>query len=183
MRYADDAICHCKSAEEARALWSALADRFAACNVLEIGLEDGLQYDLGSGQNHPVSNGWDAERPLVPIRLWDHHLPHRIGPVRLRDQVLALARQPSLQALFLDFGESHPIRTWRSGVGASEAISVERCEQPAFMNKGASQHSHSAPVGLDAVLCEPHMHQLQQRALPLQFFGAEKCCAAALCET
>jgi group II intron reverse transcriptase/maturase len=28
-RYADDAICHCKSAEEAQALWSALADRFA----------------------------------------------------------------------------------------------------------------------------------------------------------
>ena len=28
-RYADDAICHCKSAEEARALWSALQERFA----------------------------------------------------------------------------------------------------------------------------------------------------------
>ncbi|SDJ35641.1 group II intron reverse transcriptase/maturase [Bradyrhizobium sp. Rc2d] len=33
-RYADDAICHCKSAEEARALWGAIADRFAACLVL-----------------------------------------------------------------------------------------------------------------------------------------------------
>ena len=33
-RYADDAICHCKSAEEARALWSALADRFAACKLV-----------------------------------------------------------------------------------------------------------------------------------------------------
>ena len=32
-RYADDAICHCKSAEEARALWRALADRFAACKL------------------------------------------------------------------------------------------------------------------------------------------------------
>ena len=29
-RYADDAICHCRSAEEARALWSALAD---ACGL------------------------------------------------------------------------------------------------------------------------------------------------------
>ena len=28
-RYADDAICHCKSAEEARALWSAIAGREA----------------------------------------------------------------------------------------------------------------------------------------------------------
>lgn len=33
-RYADDIICHCKSAEEARALWSALADRFAACKLV-----------------------------------------------------------------------------------------------------------------------------------------------------
>jgi len=33
-RYADDAICHCKSAEEARALWSALVDRLAACKLV-----------------------------------------------------------------------------------------------------------------------------------------------------
>jgi hypothetical protein len=33
-RYADDAICHCKSAEEARGLWSALHDRFAACKLV-----------------------------------------------------------------------------------------------------------------------------------------------------
>src|SRR3974377_1078831 len=33
-RYADDAICHCRSGEEARALWSALQDRFAACKLV-----------------------------------------------------------------------------------------------------------------------------------------------------
>ena len=33
-RYADNAICHCKSAEEAQVFWSALADRFAACNLV-----------------------------------------------------------------------------------------------------------------------------------------------------
>ena len=33
-RYADDVICHCKSADEAQALWSALADRFAACELV-----------------------------------------------------------------------------------------------------------------------------------------------------
>ena len=33
-RYADDAICRCKSAEEARALWSALQERFAACKLV-----------------------------------------------------------------------------------------------------------------------------------------------------
>jgi hypothetical protein len=33
-RYADDIICHCKSAEEARALWSAIADRLTACKLV-----------------------------------------------------------------------------------------------------------------------------------------------------
>ena len=33
-RYADDAICHCRSAEEAQALWSALGDRLAACKLV-----------------------------------------------------------------------------------------------------------------------------------------------------
>jgi group II intron reverse transcriptase/maturase len=33
-RYADDIICHCNSAEEARALWSAIADRFAASKLV-----------------------------------------------------------------------------------------------------------------------------------------------------
>ena len=33
-RYADDIICHCNSAEQARALWSAIADRFAACKLV-----------------------------------------------------------------------------------------------------------------------------------------------------
>src|SRR5260370_37507648 len=33
-RYADDGICHCRSAEEARALWSALGDRLAACKLV-----------------------------------------------------------------------------------------------------------------------------------------------------
>jgi len=32
-RYADDAICHCRTAEEARALRRALADRLAACKL------------------------------------------------------------------------------------------------------------------------------------------------------
>jgi hypothetical protein len=27
-------ICHCKSAEEARALWGAIADRFAVCKLV-----------------------------------------------------------------------------------------------------------------------------------------------------
>jgi hypothetical protein len=33
-RYADDAICHCQSADEAQEVWSALADRFVACKLV-----------------------------------------------------------------------------------------------------------------------------------------------------
>jgi RNA-directed DNA polymerase len=33
-RYADDLTCHCRSAEEARVLWSALEARFVACRLV-----------------------------------------------------------------------------------------------------------------------------------------------------
>src|ERR1700686_853687 len=33
-RYADDIICHCRSDEQARALWSALEGRFGACRLV-----------------------------------------------------------------------------------------------------------------------------------------------------
>jgi len=33
-RYADDIICHCRSAEEAQALWNALDARFTACRLV-----------------------------------------------------------------------------------------------------------------------------------------------------
>ena len=33
-RYADDAVCHCKSAEEAQALWKALTDRLSICKLI-----------------------------------------------------------------------------------------------------------------------------------------------------
>ena len=33
-RYADDIVCHCRSAEEARALWTALEARFTACRLV-----------------------------------------------------------------------------------------------------------------------------------------------------
>ncbi len=32
-RYADDVICHCRTEEDARALWRAIADRFAVCKL------------------------------------------------------------------------------------------------------------------------------------------------------
>ena len=56
--------------------------------VLEVRLEDRFQHELGGGLDDPIPDGRNAERSLASaIRLRDHHPPHRIGPVRLRDQV------------------------------------------------------------------------------------------------
>ena len=65
-------------------------------------------------------------RSLASIRFRDHHPPHRIGPVRLRDQVLTQARQPRLQALLLDLRKAHPVHTRSTRIGASEPIGVEQ---------------------------------------------------------
>src|SRR6478672_6360965 len=62
--------------------------------VLEVSLEDRLDHDLGGSLNHTITNGRNAERTLATIRFGDHHPPHWIRSVRLRDQFRAQARQP-----------------------------------------------------------------------------------------
>ena len=49
-----------------------------------------------------------------------------LGPVRLRDQFLAQARQPLLQARRLDLRERHPVHAWRARVGAGQPIGMEQ---------------------------------------------------------
>jgi hypothetical protein len=66
--------------------------------VLEVRLEDRFQHELGGSLDHPIPDRWNAERSLASIRLRYGHPPHRIGPVRLRNQFLAQGRQPPLQA-------------------------------------------------------------------------------------
>jgi RNA-directed DNA polymerase len=55
-RYADDAICHCRSAEEARALWSALGDRLATCKLVLHPVKTKVVYckDVNRRGNFPV---------------------------------------------------------------------------------------------------------------------------------
>jgi RNA-directed DNA polymerase len=55
-RYADDAICHCRSAEEARALWSALGERLAACKLVLHPLKTKIVYckDVNRCGDFPV---------------------------------------------------------------------------------------------------------------------------------
>src|SRR5262249_16845016 len=94
--------------------------------VLEVSLEDWFQHELGGRLNRTITDGWNAERTLASSILRYHHPPHRIGPVRLRDQFLAQACQPCLQALFLDLLEGHPIHTRRSRIGAGELVGVQQ---------------------------------------------------------
>src|ERR1700736_2867119 len=56
--------------------------------VLEVSLEDWFQHKLGSGLNHTIADGRYSESSLAAIRFRYAHPPHRIGPIRLRDQFL-----------------------------------------------------------------------------------------------
>ena len=100
--------------------------------VLQVGLEDRLQHDLGGGLHHPVANGWNAERTLaIATGFGDHHTPHRIGPVRLRNQFLAQARQPSFQAFLLDLRKGYPVHACCARIGAGKPVSVQQNVLPA----------------------------------------------------
>src|SRR4051794_12149719 len=103
---------------------SAPSRAVAIGTVLEVRLEDRPQHQLGGGLNHPVPNGRDAERPLAAPRLGDYHPPHRRGPVRLRDEVSAQARQPPVQPLRLDPLKRVPVHPRRTRVGAGERVGV-----------------------------------------------------------
>jgi hypothetical protein len=41
--------------------------------VLEVGLEDGFDHDLGGSLNHTITNGWHSpiELHCSPVSLWD----------------------------------------------------------------------------------------------------------------
>ena len=94
--------------------------------VLEVRLEDRLQHELGGGLNHPIPDRRDAERAFAAPRLRDHHPPHRLWPVRLRDEFLAQARQPRFHARRLDLLEGRPVHPRRARIGAGQRVGVAK---------------------------------------------------------
>src|SRR5215813_8220806 len=92
--------------------------------VLKVSLEDRFQHKFCGGLNHAIPDGRNAERTLASPILWDHYAPHRIRPVRLRNQFLAQARQPRFQALLLNLLEAHPVHTSCTRIGAGEPVRV-----------------------------------------------------------
>src|SRR5262249_49244315 len=68
----------------------------------------------------------NAERTLASPLLRYHHPLHRIGPVCLRDQFLAQACQPCLQAPFLDLLEAHPVHTRSPRIAACALLRVQQ---------------------------------------------------------
>ena len=87
-------------------------------------LENRFQHNLGGGLNHPIPDRRDAEGAFAASRLWDHHPPHRFGPIRLRDEVLTRARQPHIHPRRVDLRESHPVHARHTRIVASQRIVV-----------------------------------------------------------
>ena len=104
----------------------AAARAIAIGAVLEVRLEDRLQHNLGGGLDHPIPYRRDAEWTFAAPRLRDRHPPHRIGPIRLRDEFLAQARQPPLHAQRVDLFEGHSIHTRRTRIGAGQRIGMAK---------------------------------------------------------
>src|SRR5208337_1000949 len=94
--------------------------------VLEVRFEDRLQHNLGGGLDHPIPDRRDAERTFAAARLGDRRPPHRIGPIRLRNEFLAQARQPYFHARRVNLLEGHPVNARRSRIVAGQRIGVSK---------------------------------------------------------
>ena len=95
-RYADDIICHCKSAEEARALWSALADRFAACKLVLHPEKTKIVYCKDANRRGDFPNqSFDFLGFTFRARktMWQRHIPaHGFMPAASPKALTAMSR-------------------------------------------------------------------------------------------
>src|SRR6202158_4261927 len=90
--------------------------------VLEVSLEDGFDHGLGGSLNHTITNGRNAERTLATIRFGDHHPPHRIRSICLRDLSHAQPPHPGSHPLLREASNRHPIPARSPRMGGGEPI-------------------------------------------------------------
>jgi hypothetical protein len=78
----------------------------------EGGVDQGLQHLQQCLLDQPIQHRGDAQLALAPVRFGNHHLAHRLGPVRARQQRLARLRPTRAQQLggLLDVESVHPGR-------------------------------------------------------------------------
>ncbi len=77
-RYADDIVCHCKSAREARALWRALQARFVACKLVMHPQKTKLVYCKDANRRGDFANqSFDFLGFTFRARktMWQGHIP------------------------------------------------------------------------------------------------------------
>jgi hypothetical protein len=92
-------------------LWSKAEARFR-----ELWVED-RRHDLRDGLlDHPIHHTRDAQRPLAPARLGDHHPAHRLGAVGAIGQTQTDAG-PMLARERREILDAHPVYAGRASIG------------------------------------------------------------------
>ena len=92
--------------------------------AFQVCLKDWFQHQLGRGLNHSIPNRRNSEWPLAAPRLGDYHPSHWGWLVRLREQFLAQARKPLLDARRFDTREILPVDAGRTRVRAGKHVGV-----------------------------------------------------------
>src|SRR3977135_3574184 len=82
---------------------------------LKIGLEDWLQDGVRRTLDHSVADRWNRERTTFPTLFRYLHPPRPLGPIAPLHQFLSELVEKSLDTLYFDGLEGHPVGT-RSAV-------------------------------------------------------------------
>jgi len=84
----------------------------------EVGLEQGLEDDLGRLLAHPVFHSGNAQGPLRPVGLGYLHPPHRRGAIPTCTEAALQLIQHALDAISLHRGQGHTIDPGRATIGS-----------------------------------------------------------------
>ena len=134
--------------------------------VLEVGLEDRLQHELGGGLDHPIPDGRNAERSLASIRLSGSSpaAPDRAGTSSRPSS----SRRPASHAsrpYSSICGKAHPVHTRSTRIGAGQPI-------------GVAQNVLTADLVVEHVEAEGRLRLRLAIELPLKAPDLLRCCQA-----